>query len=96
MAVELISKTENPEGICAAAAWLCTHKNIKHPSDFRIDQKSKILKAVMSSGHLSILENAVFSFHIDGISRAASHQLVRHRLASYAQQCGLMEVLECH
>ena len=33
-----------------------------------------------------MLEHAVFSFGIEGISRAASHQLVRHRVASYSQQ----------
>ena len=37
-------------------------------------------------GHLSVLEHASFSFGIEGISRACSHQLVRHRLASYSQQ----------
>ncbi len=37
-------------------------------------------------GHLSILEHASFTFGIDGISRVTSHQLVRHRVASYSQQ----------
>jgi thymidylate synthase (FAD) len=37
-------------------------------------------------GHLSVLEHASFTFGIEGISRATSHQLVRHRLASYSQQ----------
>ena len=44
-----------------------------------------LLKAVRS-GHLSILEHVTATFTIEGISRACSHQLVRHRLASYAQQ----------
>jgi len=37
-------------------------------------------------GHLSVLEHASFTFGVDGISRVTSHQLVRHRLASYSQQ----------
>ncbi len=41
---------------------------------------------VLSRGHWSIIEQLDFTFAISGISRACSHQLVRHRLASYAQQ----------
>lgn len=37
-------------------------------------------------GHASVLEHVVFTFGVEGISRAASHQLVRHRIASYSQQ----------
>lgn len=46
----------------------------------------KHLPKVLSYGHESILEHAVFTFAIEGISRVASHQLVRHRIASYTQQ----------
>lgn len=45
-----------------------------------------IMKACHKSGHHSVLEFADFTFHIEGISRATSHQLVRHRIASYAQR----------
>lgn len=41
---------------------------------------------VLSRHHWGILEHLDFHFVIRGISRACSHQLVRHRLASYAQQ----------
>jgi thymidylate synthase (FAD) len=41
---------------------------------------------VLSRGHWGILEHLDFQFAIRGISRACSHQLVRHRIASYAQQ----------
>lgn len=46
----------------------------------------KLVKILVNSGHLSTFEHASFTFGIDGISRACSHQLVRHRLASYSQQ----------
>ena len=46
----------------------------------------KIMKHCMKSGHQSVAEFCDFTFHIEGISRALSHQLVRHRLASYAQR----------
>ena len=40
----------------------------------------------IEEGHESIIEHAVATFEIRGISRACSHQLVRHRLASYSQE----------
>ena len=39
----------------------------------------KLVKQVLSSGHQSIAEHVYFTFTIEGISRACSHQLVRHR-----------------
>ncbi|KUH33572.1 thymidylate synthase [Thermococcus celericrescens] len=44
------------------------------------------LPRVLGYGHESILEHAVLTFAIEGCSRTCSHQLVRHRLASYTQQ----------
>ncbi len=46
----------------------------------------KILKHCVKSGHTSVTEFCDFTFHIEGVSRALSHQLVRHRMASYAQR----------
>lgn len=46
----------------------------------------KIAKSCIKSGHLAVTEFADFTFHIEGVSRALTHQLVRHRLASYAQR----------
>ena len=46
----------------------------------------KIMKHCIKSGHASVTEFCDFTFHIEGISRALSHQLVRHRIASYAQR----------
>ena len=46
----------------------------------------RIMKSCYKSGHHSVLEFADFTFHIEGISRACSHQQVRHRHASYAQR----------
>ena len=43
----------------------------------------KLLSKVMSSGHLSVAEHVTASFYVEGISRACSHQLVRHRIASF-------------
>jgi thymidylate synthase (FAD) len=37
-------------------------------------------------GHHSVIEHAVFTFSVHGVSRALTHQLVRHRIASFSQQ----------
>jgi len=44
------------------------------------------IRRLVERGHESVLEHASVSFEISGISRACSHQLVRHRIASYSQQ----------
>jgi thymidylate synthase (FAD) len=45
-----------------------------------------ILKQVMNLGHTSVIEHTNFTFAISDVSRSLTHQLVRHRIASYAQQ----------
>jgi thymidylate synthase (FAD) len=49
-------------------------------------EAEKIIEMVRALGHHSVLEHATFTYSIEGISRACSHQLVRHRIASYSQQ----------
>jgi len=46
----------------------------------------RLVRGLIRSGHMSALEHASFTFAVEGISRACSHQLVRHRVASYSQQ----------
>lgn len=46
----------------------------------------KIMNHCIKSGHTSVTEFCDFTFHVEGVSRALSHQLVRHRMASYAQR----------
>lgn len=50
------------------------------------DKALKLLQGIVRAGHGSVLEHCTFTFSIEGISRACSHQLVRHRIASYSQQ----------
>ena len=45
-----------------------------------------MIKKVVKSGHLSVMEHVSFTFSISGVSRVLTHQLVRHRMASYSQQ----------
>lgn len=46
----------------------------------------KTLSRIVGMGHNSVIEHAVFTFSVEGVSRALTHQLVRHRLASFSQQ----------
>ena len=78
MKVELTRITENPILAIEEAASNCY--NSEATGD------GKIMKHCIKSGHTSVTEFCDFTFHIEGVSRALSHQLVRHRLASYAQR----------
>jgi len=87
MKVKLIAFTPNPEKIAAMAAKL-TH-TISTPEDLEKTSETefkKILEHVLKLGHTSVIEHASFTFSISGVSRALTHQLVRHRIASYSQQ----------
>jgi thymidylate synthase (FAD) len=86
--VILISHTPDPERTISAAARLCySSANVDGIISFAEKGDQRIfLEKLLNVGHLSPVEHASFTFAIEGISRACSHQLVRHRLASYSQQ----------
>jgi len=86
--VVLLNSTPEPEKTVALAARLCYSANSILELEENVAGVSfeKFLGKILKMGHLSVLEHASFTFGIEGISRAASHQLVRHRLASYSQQ----------
>jgi len=88
MKVTLIAYTPDPEKVAAAAARQCYSKfsATRALQNMTPDEIKKQLKKVIGNGHLSTLEHVSFTFAIEGISRACSHQLVRHRIASYSQQ----------
>ena len=88
MNIELISHTPEPEKNVALAARLCyspaTIAELR--KSFDSSDIESFLNKIMSLGHHSVLEHASFTFGIEGISRVTSHQLVRHRIASFSQQ----------
>ena len=59
--------------------------SVSHESPDK-DSALKLLQSLVKKGHGSVLEHCCFTFSVEGISRACSHQLVRHRIASYSQQ----------
>ena len=86
--VKLLAHTPDAEQVVAMAAKLCySASDIEHIKD-GLDEASttRFIKLLTSLGHGSPVEHASFTFGIEGISRACSHQLVRHRIASYSQQ----------
>lgn len=88
MKVELLTHTPDPQGVVAAAARLC-YSDAGISDLMAAGAKGELkglLKKILDLGHYSVLEHAVFTFGVERISRACSHQLVRHRVASYSQQ----------
>lgn len=88
MQVELLNYTPDPERAVAIAARLCyapigATELMEGLSD---KEAKKVLETIVKSGHHSALEHASLTFAIDGVSRSLTHQLVRHRIASYNQQ----------
>ena len=86
--VLLLRHTPNPEETIALAAKLCYSPSDIESLKGKIEAKDQqaFVERLMKMGHMSPIEHASFTFAIEGISRACSHQLVRHRLASYSQQ----------
>src|SRR4030042_2697340 len=87
MHVKLIGYTSDPEKLPAMAATL-THSKTK-PEELEGLPKKKqaiILDQVLKLGHTSVIEHASFTFAISDVSRSLTHQLLRHRIASYSQQ----------
>lgn len=82
MKVQLLSITNMGEKICEFGARTCYDSGAKTTEE----SYKTLLSTLLKSGHLSVFEHASASFDINGISRAASHQLVRHRLSSFSQR----------
>jgi len=89
MNVELLVYTPDPEKIVAIAAKLCySDSTIKEVEEkfYNEEERKRLINLLLEKNHLSPFEHITFTFGIEGISRACSHQLVRHRIASYSMQ----------
>lgn len=88
MKVKLLYHTPDPEHAIAVAGRICYSKvgASEVNENMSGELEDKLLNIFLDSGHSSTLEHASFTFAVEGISRSATHQLVRHRLASYNQQ----------
>lgn len=86
MDVKLLSHTANPKEIVAIAGKLCYSSKRACDIGLTGSEVNEFINKLISLGHESPLEHVSFTFAVDGISRACSHQLVRHRIASYSQK----------
>lgn len=86
--VSLIAHTPDAEKIIAAAAKLCYSNAGTDEIMENLDKAStdKFLNMIISMGHMSPIEHVSFTFAVQGVSRTLTHQLVRHRVASYSQK----------
>ena len=78
MKVTLVQQTEKSVETISKIASICYDSNPADPM--------KLVKHLYKSGHHSVFEHIYFTFKIEGISRACSHQLVRHRMCSFTQR----------
>ena len=78
MNVSLIQSTPDPIGFISKIASICYDSDPKDPM--------KLVQHLYKNGHHSVFEHIYFTFKIEGISRACSHQLVRHRMCSFTQR----------
>ena len=89
---ELVGEYCTAEHVCDHAARTCTSEELEPMLEYEDTYLSwgheglGALRSALSSGHTSVAEHAVYTFEIRGVSRALTHQLVRHRIASYSQQ----------
>lgn len=88
MKVELLTYTPNPERAIASAARLCYSEKSGDElfRDLGDKQVKNLVRRLREMRHFSTFEHATFTFAISGVSRVLTHQLVRHRIASYSQR----------
>lgn len=88
MRVDLITHTPDSERVIAAAAKLCYSKvgTAEIFANLTEEKTDQFIEKLASLGHESPIEHVSYTFAVEGVSRVLTHQLVRHRVASYSQQ----------
>lgn len=90
MNVKLLEMSQNAISLIYVACRQCYSEKfageIFSDDSISLQKQEEFVKKIVASGHQSPLEHVKFTFAIEGVSRALTHQLVRHRLASYSQQ----------
>ena len=86
--VKIIAHTPEPDKVVAQAGKLCySAVGVDEITQKLTEEEiARYVNMLASIGHESPLEHVSFTFAIEGISRACTHQIVRHRIASYSQQ----------
>ena len=81
MNIELIANTPDPELVIANCATTCYDSK---PKD--IEASRKMIRALAKAGHEAMIEHAHATFRLSGVSRVLTHEIIRHRLFSFAQR----------
>lgn len=91
--VKLLAHTPEPLSVIYASFRQCYHQGFVgdmwerlQNGEISSEKQAEFVRHVMLSGHASPIEHVSFTFALSGVSRALTHQLVRHRIASYSQQ----------
>lgn len=88
--MESVIQGQSPETISATAGRLCYSaldvSEILEKFEQNPEQSNKQISNLAKMGHVSTFEHVSFTFAIEGVDRALTHQLVRHRMASYSQK----------
>jgi thymidylate synthase (FAD) len=86
--VVLLSHSPDPERAVATAARNCySPRDIESIDEgWSVEEVRKMVARVRDAGHLSTFEHTMFTFGVSGVSRALTHQLVRHRHMSFEQR----------
>lgn len=86
--VKLLRYTPDGEELIASAAKLCySPVGIEEIEEgLTLENTESFLDMLVDLGHESPIEHISFTFGVEGVSRVLTHQLVRHRIASYSQQ----------
>lgn len=86
--VKLINHTDNPENLVAKAAKICYSPVGVGEIEEKLTEENTedFINMLMNIGHESPIEHVSFTFAVEGVSRTLTHQLVRHRMASFSQQ----------
>jgi len=84
--VTLLNYTPDPERTVALA--MRQSRSSKNVTNLNLSDEDvkHLIQLALRLGHFSVFEHVSFTFAIEGISRACSHQLVRHRFFSFTQQ----------
>ncbi|HDQ40677.1 MAG TPA: FAD-dependent thymidylate synthase [Desulfonatronum sp.] len=89
----LLASTPNPLSLIYASFRQCYSPGFVGDlwprllsGEVSFDEQDRFVQDILESGHHSPIEHVSFTFAVEGVSRALTHQLVRHRLASYSQQ----------
>lgn len=89
MNIKLLEMSQNAISLIYAACRQCYSEkfagDVFFDNSLSIEKQEEFVKKIVASGHQSPLEHVKFTFAVEGVSRALTHQLVRHRLASYSQ-----------